>query len=82
MATDMIAVTGATKSTQAPATVYLRVCDRVTDKKDVAKKWTEALTTGAQKQQPLGNRYDGEDVSAVNPLKKALARVQSRAVAP
>ena len=73
MATDMIAVTGATKSSQAPSTVYLRVCDRVADKKELAKKWAEALTTGAQKQQPLGNRYDGEDVSAKNPLTKALA---------
>ena len=73
MATDIIAVTGATKSSQAPSTVYLRVCDRVADKKELAKKWTEALTAGAQKQQPLGNRYDGEDVSAKNPLTKALA---------
>ena len=73
MATDMIAVTGATKSSQAPSTVYLRVCDRVADKKELAKKWAEALTAGAQKQQPLGNRYDGEDVSAKNPLTKALA---------
>ena len=70
---NMIAVTGATKSSQAPSTVYLRVCDRVADKKDLAKKWAEALTAGAQKQQPLGNRYDGEDVSAKNPLTKALA---------
>jgi hypothetical protein len=58
---------------KAPSTVYLRVCDRVADKKDLAKKWAEALTAGAQKQQPLGNRYDGEDVSAKNPLTKALA---------
>ena len=46
MATDMIAVTGATKSSQAPSTVYLRVCDRVADKKDLAKQWAEALTAG------------------------------------
>ena len=70
---DLIAVTGATKSSQAPSTVYLRVCDRVADKKELAKKWAEALTAGAAKQQPLGNRYDGEDVSAKNTLTKALA---------
>ena len=82
MATDMIAVTGATKSSQAPSTVYLRVCDRVADKKDLAKKWAEALDAGAEKQQPLGNRYDGEDVSTKNPFQKALARVQSHAGRP
>ena len=37
------------------------MCDRVADKKELAKKWAEALTDGANKQQPLGNRYDGED---------------------
>ena len=67
---------------EAPSTVYLRVCDRVADKKDLAKKWAEALTTGAAKQQPLGNRYDGEDVSTKNPFQKALARVQSHAGRP
>ena len=80
MATDMIAVTGATKSSQAPSTVYLRVCDRVADKKDLAKKWAEALAAGAEKQQPLGG-YRGEDVAAKNPFTKALAARGRLAVA-
>ena len=80
MATDMIAVTGATKSSQAPSTVYLRVCDRVPDKKDLAKQWAEALAAGAEKQQPLGG-YRGEDVAAKNPFTKALAARGRLAVA-
>ena len=80
MATDMIAVTGATKSSQAPSTVYLRVCDRVADKKDLAKQWAEALAAGAEKQQPLGG-YRGEDVAAKNPFTKALAARGRLAVA-
>ena len=80
MATDMIAVTGATKSSQAPSTVYLRVCDRVADKKDLAKQWAAALAAGAEKQQPLGG-YRGEDVSAKNPFTKALAARGRLAVA-
>ena len=80
MATDMIAVTGATKSSQAPSTVYLRVCDRVADKKDLAKQWADALTAGAEKQQPLGG-YRGEDVAAKNPFTKALAARGRLAVA-
>ena len=80
MATDMIAVTGATKSSQAPSTVYLRVCDRVADKKELAKQWAEALAAGAEKQQPLGG-YRGEDVAAKNPFTKALAARGRLAVA-
>jgi len=58
----------------------LRVCDRVADKKDLAKQWAEALAAGAEKQQPLGG-YRGEDVAAKNPFTKALAARGRLAVA-
>ena len=61
-------------------TVYLRVCDRVVDKKDLAKQWAAALAAGAEKQQPLGG-YRGEDVAAKNPFTKALAARGRLAVA-
>ena len=52
----------------------------VADKKDLAKKWAEALAAGAEKQQPLGG-YRGEDVAAKNPFTKALAARGRLAVA-
>ena len=58
----------------------MRVCDRVADKKDLAKQWAEALAAGAEKQQPLGG-YRGEDVAAKNPFTKALAARGRLAVA-
>ena len=56
------------------------MCDRVADKKALAKQWAEALAAGAEKQQPLGG-YRGEDVAAKNPFTKALAARGRLAVA-
>ena len=66
----LIAVTGATKSGKAPSTVRLRVCDRVADKKELARSGPRADDRRTSSSHLVID--DGEDVSAKNP-RKALA---------
>lgn len=71
--TDILAVTGATKSGQHPATLYLRVpaCAAAYARStvpEVAAAWTAALTGAANKKE-LGE-YSGVNVATRSVFKK------------